>query len=1405
MAEVKNAFIKSKMNQDLDDRLIPSGEYREGINIQVSKSEGADVGALQNVLGNKKAVDFRVITGVNDLVTIGQFTDATNNVIYVFLTNYTDPNPSFQPTYSPSAKNFIYSYNVLNGDTAKLVEGSFLNFSTTNTVYGVNILENLLFWTDNRNQPRKINITSATQVPGYYTTEDQISVAKLNPYEPIELYREVNSIWETTMLDKTSLLLPDGVTANPNYDAQYAGDPDFLEDKFVRFSYRYIFDDGEHSIIAPFTQPAFIPKQDGYFLAEDTNVSGNTEAENAAYRSTIVEFMENKVDNILLQIPLPTIGSNTFNDFKITEIEILYKESDQIAVQVVDVITQEEIKETTTSVFEYDYQARKPFRTLPSSAIVRVYDKIPVRAFGQEIISNRVVYSNFQDKHTPPEYLDYNVGAFNKSMFNVTSGNLSTDTTSIVEYPMHTLKQNRNYQVGVVLSDKYGRSSSTILSIVNDGDIGGASGSFGGSTYYHPYKDSTDNVPANWPGDALKVLFNSIIPNNPPDLQTGWPGLYNGDDSSANYNPLGWYSYKIVVKQTEQDYYNVYLPGIIDGYPNSVDQASSPEVGKTAHITLLNDNINKVPRDLSEVGPNQKQYRSSVQLFGRVTPDGSTANPLFNKQYYPGRESHTVSTIAEQDDLFALVPPATLDDIYQTESNPLLGRITQAGETIGSQPLSSGTYNILLGVYETDPEESRLDIFWETSTTGLISDLNEAIATGTNQATGLDLWNFSQSEADPIGTAVTGEFAPLDITNQPINSSIVTLNSVVDGTGTPRTGWELVEVPGTPNRWYLKTTNNFYYGVNGSIKESYTFTLGVIGGGISSTITATGSLTNVAPTITNCETSITVQQGATDVATFVGENGSIAAGNKQAENLTWELVSTTPSLSTLSINPSTGVMTESTGEAAGRVQAVVKLSDAGGLSTTCTTNIVFGEEPANCGFNNNVSSYTPSFIGGPEPQNQAYGIYFVANKTNASANEPISRNQGELDLELDADLAESYKQKRFTGPSNCTNIGGFSRGGMKNSNYNAKDKTNCSQEDTNLSAGTGFISVDFILNQYSFNSSNTNDVLNLKWPTYLQYRSAADSLAGNDNWVQAVDVEGLPIQFGGQQKSDYPATLPNDTNSVSNKGVLLNKNETSSLNLEGTPEGSSNSLFSTDVANVFVEAKSSQNSSSLSAKANRTFAIGKDQGYESTPDKFGDYRLIIGFPYGIASRGSTKVDVENSVPITVTGTILNQGVCPPSGSIYHSTEMFSGNFQTQITFGDFYYPSAYGTATSFSYWISNGQANRTTAQNTQPIATEVYAREWHFKYITQLYKDPNLTIPLTTANGLNQTAGGFHSYCAATDGSINSEHGNSNSHTNGIGQPTTSTYTDQDRRWTAQFDSNGMKIKQSAQPNRKNQ
>ena len=52
MPEIKNTFLKSKMNKDLDSRLIPNGEYRDAQNLSVSQSEGADVGSLENILGN---------------------------------------------------------------------------------------------------------------------------------------------------------------------------------------------------------------------------------------------------------------------------------------------------------------------------------------------------------------------------------------------------------------------------------------------------------------------------------------------------------------------------------------------------------------------------------------------------------------------------------------------------------------------------------------------------------------------------------------------------------------------------------------------------------------------------------------------------------------------------------------------------------------------------------------------------------------------------------------------------------------------------------------------------------------------------------------------------------------------------------------------------------------------------------------------------------------------------------------------------------------------------------------------------------------------------------------------------------------------------------------------------------
>ena len=57
MPEIKHTFTGGKMNKDLDERLVPNGEYRDAMNIQVRTTSGGDdgigdAGSVQNIKGN---------------------------------------------------------------------------------------------------------------------------------------------------------------------------------------------------------------------------------------------------------------------------------------------------------------------------------------------------------------------------------------------------------------------------------------------------------------------------------------------------------------------------------------------------------------------------------------------------------------------------------------------------------------------------------------------------------------------------------------------------------------------------------------------------------------------------------------------------------------------------------------------------------------------------------------------------------------------------------------------------------------------------------------------------------------------------------------------------------------------------------------------------------------------------------------------------------------------------------------------------------------------------------------------------------------------------------------------------------------------------------------------------------
>ena len=664
----------------------------------------------------------------------------------------------------------------------------------------------------------------------------------------------------------------------------------------------------------------------------------------------------------------------------ITDIDIIYKESDSNTVQVVETIPVSSIS-GSSSTYIYTYTSQKPYKTLPSDEIIRVYDKIPVKALGQEIISNRVVYSNFQNKHTPPNFIDYQVSVGSKLPHSTTGSAKST-----VEYPNHNVKENRNYQVGVVLADRFGRQSTVILSN-NTSNL--SSSGFGADTVYLPY-NSTNNSIA-FVGNSIKTQFNTVLSGVGFDKNeiNGIPGLYNGVATSADYNPLGWYSYKIVIKQNEQEYYNVYAPSAMKGMPYYTGSisATNPSEQNASFITLINDNINKVPRDLTEVGPQDKQFRSSAVLFGRVDLADPTFNPGTypgkNAQYFPGRKSFTTNTIENLFDLFDVAdfdatgssPPITNPNnpyysFFRSESNPFIAELITSQDAdnqfgaINSAYTNSLVYTKFdnLSILETKPVTSRLDIYWETSTSGLVSDLNVAINQGSTQAALISGWAYDHTEASSPGNVISGpSFAFKDILGGSISSIYSVTMSVTNGANEDVTSiFSLIRNgSSTNNSFKVQTASGeyFYYDTN-NLKNIFNFVFSVTisdGDPASNVSKLNQSLTNIVPIISNNNNdTIMLSKGARDVplaggtptGKATGVNGSNPAGGKSTDNLIFS-ISAQSGAGSFQIDTTDGISVINTnGTSVGDGTFQLKLEDGGSpsnLSVTKTFNVNFEE------------------------------------------------------------------------------------------------------------------------------------------------------------------------------------------------------------------------------------------------------------------------------------------------------------------------------------------------------------------------------------------------------------------------------------------------------------------------------
>ena len=126
--KLRSVFSSGKMNKDLDERLVPKGEYRDALNVRVVGSSGSDVGAVENSVSNQALtqLDF----GAN-AVCIGSIADDANKKIYWFVRSDTG---SFVSEYDieNDSSTFIlkdtrsWKTNVLNFYKTNFIEGNIL-------------------------------------------------------------------------------------------------------------------------------------------------------------------------------------------------------------------------------------------------------------------------------------------------------------------------------------------------------------------------------------------------------------------------------------------------------------------------------------------------------------------------------------------------------------------------------------------------------------------------------------------------------------------------------------------------------------------------------------------------------------------------------------------------------------------------------------------------------------------------------------------------------------------------------------------------------------------------------------------------------------------------------------------------------------------------------------------------------------------------------------------------------------------------------------------------------------------------------------------------------------------------------------------------------------------------------
>jgi len=342
---------------DEDERLLKEGAMTDALNVTISEDGDGSEGVLKNVKGTTAITGATLGIGSDNVKVIGQVSDSQLGYIYFFVATVGQTfvhDAIYRVDTNTNATQLVFKDQKLNFSPSSFLKADVINANTSRGV------ETLLYFTDNINPPRKINVDRALDGDYNVLSSDELDYA-------INCIKAAPTAPPTFRFDTDS-----SFTVN-----------NFKENQF-QFACQIVYKDGEESAIGTYSKLA---------VSRPTIYGG---MEVAGYG------ISDYVDNVCV------VNSNVDKNLPdLSSIRILARRGNDGNFFVVDEFDPKldvirDVFGTATSIYsassgEYRFFNDRLGASVDPVLVNKMYDNVPINAESLAIVDNRLMFSNYTE------------------------------------------------------------------------------------------------------------------------------------------------------------------------------------------------------------------------------------------------------------------------------------------------------------------------------------------------------------------------------------------------------------------------------------------------------------------------------------------------------------------------------------------------------------------------------------------------------------------------------------------------------------------------------------------------------------------------------------------------------------------------------------------------------------------------------------------------------------------------------------------------------------------------------------------------------------------------------------------------------------------------------------------------